>query len=98
MKFIKINEDMYINVKEIQGFAVHEVDGAYWVQAGVAGPAPINLAPFKTRGAFWVEAGVDSPDPINIAPFETREAARAYLAELVAKLNGDDLNDQSRLD
>ena len=68
MKFIKINEDMYISVKEIQGFAVHEVDG----------------------GAFWVEAGVNSPDPINLAPFETREAARAYLAELVAKLNGDD--------
>ncbi len=67
MKFIKINEDMYISVKEIQGFVVREVDGA-----------------------FWVQAGVDSPDPINLAPFETRKAARAYLAELVAKLNGDD--------
>ena len=63
MKFIKISEDMYINVQEIQGFVVREVDGA-----------------------FWVQAGVDSPDPINLAPFETREAARAYLAELVAKL------------
>ena len=67
MKFIKINEDMYINATEIQGFVINEVDGA-----------------------FWVQAGVDDPNPINIAPFETREPARAYLAELVAKLNGDD--------
>lgn len=67
MKFIKINEDMYISATIIQGFVVNEVDGAYWVQAGVADPAPINLASFKTR-----------------------KAAQKYLAELVAKLNGDD--------
>lgn len=67
MKFIKINEDMYINATEIQGFVINEVDGV-----------------------FWVQAGVDSPDPINLAPFETRKAAQKYLAELVAKLNGDD--------
>ena len=67
MKFIKINEDMYINATEIQGFVINEVGGA-----------------------FWAQAGVDSPDPIYLIPFETREAARAYLAELVAKLNGDD--------
>lgn len=53
MKFIKLNEDMYINAKKIQGFAVNEVDGAYWVQAGVNSPDPINLAPFpfETRKA-----------------------------------------------
>lgn len=67
MKFIKINEDMYINVQEIQGFVVREVDGA-----------------------FWIQAGVNSPDPVNLALFETRNAAQKYLAELVAKLNGDD--------
>ena len=67
MKFIKINDDMYISAKEIQGFVVGEVDGAFWIQAGVA-----------------------DPNPINIAVFETRKAAQKYLAELVAKLNGDD--------
>lgn len=51
MKFIKINEDMYINVKEIQGFVINEIDGAFWIQAGVADPNPINIAVFETRKA-----------------------------------------------
>ena len=51
MKFIKINEDMYINATEIQGFVINEVDGAFWAQAGVDSPDPINLASFETREA-----------------------------------------------
>lgn len=51
MKFIKLNEDMYINAKEIQGFVINEIDGAFWIQAGVADPNPINIAVFETRKA-----------------------------------------------
>lgn len=49
MKFIKFNDDMYINAVIVQGIVIKEIDGAFWVQAGVASPYPINLAHFETR-------------------------------------------------
>ena len=49
MKLIKINDDMYINAAIIQGIVINEIDGSFWVQAGVDSPDPINLAPFETR-------------------------------------------------